>query len=61
MPQRERSMPPEKSGATTVSITVPAIQRCFGTTEPFDDKFCSMAVELLAPMIEAAGEKAASV
>jgi exodeoxyribonuclease V gamma subunit len=36
----------------------PAIQRCFGATEPFDEEFCSLAIELLAPMIEAAGEKA---
>ena len=39
----------------------PAIQRCFGAPEPFDDEFCSLAVELLAPMIEAVGEKAQSV
>ena len=30
----------------------PAIQRCFGATEPFDEEFCSLAVELLGPMIE---------
>ncbi len=31
----------------------PAIQRCFGTTEPFDEEFCTLAVELLGPMMEA--------
>ncbi len=31
----------------------PAIRRCFGATEPFDDEFCAIAVELLKPMIEA--------
>jgi exodeoxyribonuclease V gamma subunit len=36
----------------------PAIQRCFGSTEPFDEEFCSLAVELLGPMMAAAGEKA---
>ena len=30
----------------------PAIQRCFGSEEPFDDEFCSLAAELLGPMIE---------
>ena len=30
----------------------PAIQRCFGATEPFDEEFCSLAVELLGPMVE---------
>ena len=35
----------------------PAILRCFGSSEPFDEKFCSLAVELLWPMIEAVGEK----
>ena len=34
----------------------PAIQRCFGATEPFDDEFCSLAVELLGPMMEAMKE-----
>ena len=29
----------------------PAIQRCFGSVEPFDDEFCSLAVELLRPML----------
>ncbi len=35
----------------------PAIQRCFGATEPFDEEFFSLAVELLGPMVEAMGEK----
>jgi exodeoxyribonuclease V gamma subunit len=39
----------------------PAIQRCFGSAEPFDEEFCSLAVELLKPMMAAAGEKAQSV
>ena len=39
----------------------PAILRCFGSGEPFEEEFCSLAVELLGPMIEAAGEKAQSV
>jgi len=39
----------------------PAILRCFGATETFDKEFCSLAVELLAPMIETAGEKAQRV
>ena len=30
----------------------PAIQRCFGSAEPFDEEFCSLAVELLRPMID---------
>ena len=29
----------------------PAIQRCFGSVEPFDGEFCSLAVELLKPML----------
>ena len=39
----------------------PAIQRCFGVTEPFDVEFCTLSVELLGPMIEAIGEKASSI
>ncbi len=35
----------------------PAIQHCFGATEPFDEEFCLLAVKLLAPMMAAAGEK----
>lgn len=38
----------------------PAIERCFGSTDPFDREFCSLAVELLRPMIQAAGEEAQS-
>ena len=34
----------------------PAIQRCFGATEPFDEEFCSLSVELLGPMMEAVKE-----
>ncbi len=34
----------------------PAIQRCFGATEPFNEEFFSLAVELLGPMVEAMGE-----
>ena len=30
----------------------PAIHRCFGSAEPFDDEFCSLAVELLRPMMD---------
>jgi exodeoxyribonuclease V gamma subunit len=33
----------------------PAIQRCFGSGDPFDDEFRALAVELLKPMILAAG------
>ena len=29
----------------------PAIRRCFGTVEPFDDEFRALAVELLSPML----------
>ncbi len=31
----------------------PAIQRCFGATEPFDEEFCALAVELLGPLVAA--------
>ena len=34
----------------------PAIQRCFGSEEPFDDEFCMLAVRLVKPMIENSGE-----
>jgi exodeoxyribonuclease V gamma subunit len=34
----------------------PAIQRCFGSGEPFDGEFCTLAVELLRPMMLSAGE-----
>lgn len=37
----------------------PAILRCFGTSNPFDEEFCSLAVELLRPMIQAMGVEAA--
>ncbi len=30
----------------------PAVSRCFGSSEPFDEEFCSLAVELLRPMID---------
>ena len=33
-------------------VSDPAIQRCFGSAEPFDEGFCSLAVELLRPMLE---------
>lgn len=36
----------------------PAIQRCFGSDDPFDGEFRTLAVELLRPMIKAAGEEA---
>ncbi len=35
----------------------PAIGRCFGSEEPFDEEFCSVAVELLGPMINNGAEK----
>ena len=34
----------------------PAIRRCFGSAEPFDDEFCSLAVELLKPMLDNSAE-----
>ncbi len=34
----------------------PAIQRCFGSEELFDDEFCMLAVRLVKPMIENSGE-----
>ncbi len=34
----------------------PAIRRCFGSEEPFDEEFCLLAVELLKPMIENSSE-----
>ena len=34
----------------------PAIRRCFGSEEPFDDEFCMLAVRLLRPMIENSAE-----
>ena len=34
----------------------PAIQRCFGSEEPFDNEFCLLAVRLLKPMIENSAE-----
>jgi exodeoxyribonuclease V gamma subunit len=30
----------------------PAIRRCFGSEDPFDIEFCSLAIELLKPMIQ---------
>lgn len=37
----------------------PAIQRCFGSSEPFDEEFRTIALELLKPMINATVEDAA--
>ena len=34
----------------------PAIRRCFGSGEPFDDEFCRLSVELLRPMIDNSAE-----
>ncbi len=34
----------------------PAIRRCFGSAEPFDDEFCSLAIELLKPMLDNCAE-----
>ncbi len=35
----------------------PAINRCFGSEPPFNAAFCSLAVELLGPMMAASAEK----
>ena len=35
----------------------PAINRCFGSEPPFNPAFCSLAVELLGPMMASSGEK----
>ncbi len=33
----------------------PAIRRCFGAGDPFDSEFCTIALELLKPMMQAGG------